>query len=214
MSIAEKLQTIAENEQRVYDAGKKAEYDAFWDAYQQNGTRIYYPYAFAYSWNDAIYKPKYDITTTQNVGLQYLFAYSTVTDTIVTIDASKATTSQHIFDSNRRLRTIRKLIVSENNTFNTWFRYCEDLENLTIEGAIAQNGFDLQWSTKLNKASITSIINALSTTTSGLTVTLSKTAVNKAFETTEGANDGESSPEWDVLGGENREKKNWTISLV
>lgn len=41
MSIAEKLQTIVENEQRVYEAGKnkgieegkKLEYDRFWDEY-------------------------------------------------------------------------------------------------------------------------------------------------------------------------------------
>lgn len=193
----------AELEKSLYgtDTGGKSYYDEFWDNYQQNGTRIYYPYAFAYSWNDAIYKPKYDITNAQNIGLQYLFAYSTVTDTIVTIDASKATKSQHIFDSNRRLRTIRKLIVSENNGFNTWFRYCEDLETLIVEGTIGQNGFDLQWSKNLSKASIESIINHLSTTTSGLTVTLSKTAVNNAFTT----------DEWNALIGT---RTNWTISLV
>ena len=39
MSIAEKLVTVAENEQKVYDAGKQAEYDAFWDNYQVYGNR-------------------------------------------------------------------------------------------------------------------------------------------------------------------------------
>ena len=39
MSIAEKLQQIAENEQNVYDAGKKAQYDEFWDNYQNKGNR-------------------------------------------------------------------------------------------------------------------------------------------------------------------------------
>ena len=34
MSIAEKLTTIAENEQKVYDAGQKSEYDRFWDSYR------------------------------------------------------------------------------------------------------------------------------------------------------------------------------------
>lgn len=33
MSIAEKLQTIAENEQKVYDAGKQAEYEYFWESH-------------------------------------------------------------------------------------------------------------------------------------------------------------------------------------
>ena len=31
MSIADKLITIAENEQKVYHAGKQAEYNKFWD---------------------------------------------------------------------------------------------------------------------------------------------------------------------------------------
>ena len=39
MSIAEKLTTVAENVPKVYEAGKKAEYDAFWDKYQNNGKR-------------------------------------------------------------------------------------------------------------------------------------------------------------------------------
>lgn len=64
---------------------------------------------------------------------------------------------------------------------------------------------------KLSKPSITSIINCLSTTTSGLTVTLSKTAVNNAFETSEGVADGSTSQEWLNLVAT---KTNWTISLV
>lgn len=46
MAIADKLQTVAENQQKVYEAGKKAEYDAFWDAYQDYGNRTNYSHAF------------------------------------------------------------------------------------------------------------------------------------------------------------------------
>ena len=63
MSIADKLTTIAENEQRVYDAGKQAQYDEFWDDFQKNGTEyMYYGYAFANRdvWTqDMIEKVKY-----------------------------------------------------------------------------------------------------------------------------------------------------------
>ena len=63
MSIAEKLTTIAENTQKVYEAGKQAEYDAFWDMYQENGERTSYQYGFAgFGWTDETFKPKYDIT--------------------------------------------------------------------------------------------------------------------------------------------------------
>jgi hypothetical protein len=105
------------------------------------------------------------------------------------------------FENCRKLKRIAKMTVEETSTYSGTFIRCEALEELTIAGTIGRNGFDVHWSTKLNKASITSIINALSTTTSGLTVTLSKTAVNNAFTT----------DEWNALIDT---KKNWTISLV
>lgn len=90
MSIAEKLTTIAENEQKVFEAGynegksegygegqldgynngydtgvidgRQAEYDEFWDDYQWNGERIDYQVSFSgYGWNKDTFKPKYNI---------------------------------------------------------------------------------------------------------------------------------------------------------
>jgi hypothetical protein len=82
--------------------------------------------------------------------------------------------------------------------------------DLTIEGTIGQNEFNTQRS-PLNKNSITSVINALSKTKSGLTVTFSRNAVNKAFETAEGLADGSTSQAWlDLIAKRN----NWTISLA
>ena len=66
MSIADKLQTIAENEQKVFEAGKKSEYDEFWDKYQDNGNRVNYQYGFAGDgWNKNNFKPKYSMRPTQ-----------------------------------------------------------------------------------------------------------------------------------------------------
>jgi hypothetical protein len=218
MSIAEKLAQIAENEQKVFDAGremglsdglfmgyqdglvagKKAQYDAFWDEYQEKGNRSYYDRAFGnLRWNDKTYKPKYPIRPLASY--DSLFEGSRVTDTKVDIDFSRITqktTVSRIFAYDSDLTTIRKLIVNENIVFDAWFPSCAKLTNLTVEGVIAQNGFDTHWSTKLSRASIESIVNALSTETSNLTVTFSRDAVNKAFETSEGANDGESTDEW------------------
>ena len=64
MSIAEKLTTIAENEQKVYDAGQKSEYDRFWDDFQQNGERTQYVAAFSACWTPETFKPKYPIRPT------------------------------------------------------------------------------------------------------------------------------------------------------
>ena len=67
MSIAAKLVTIALNEQNVYEAGKKVEYDRFWDSYQQNGNRTFYWYAFSGSgWTKETLKPKHTVRFGRN----------------------------------------------------------------------------------------------------------------------------------------------------
>ncbi len=66
MSIADKLTTISENVAKVYEAGKAAGgdsyYDTFWDAFQDNGKRTGYGNAFSGAyWNNANFKPKHSI---------------------------------------------------------------------------------------------------------------------------------------------------------
>lgn len=81
MSIAEKLATIAENQQRVYEAGKAAGggdayYDTFWDNTQNYGNRESHSYAFAGAgWNDNNFKPKYNMHVTNG---QYMFRYTAI----------------------------------------------------------------------------------------------------------------------------------------
>lgn len=127
------------------------------------------------------------------------FASCSAMTRIPPIDISGTTSASGLFSSCRNLITIVKLIVSENVKWtNTSFQNCEKLENMIIEGIIGQDGFDVHWSISLSKASIESIISAI-ITTKAITVTLSKTAVDKAFETIEGANDGSTSTEWTAL---------------
>lgn len=240
MNMSEKLAEIAENVPKVYDAGhnqgltdvieKQEEfltdkpqtyYDAFWDTYQANGreTGVIYSNAFSYSrFNDESYNPKYDIICQTGVTpADMLFYRSGLTSTKVPIYILGSRMSQS-FGYNSQLVSIPYLHVNESVTFaNNPFQDCSALETLIIGGTIGQNGFNVRWSKKLNKASIESIINALSETTSELTVTLSKTAVNNAFETVKGAADGSTSAEWIALAGnENTEgiRPNWTISLM
>ncbi len=83
MSISEKLTQIAENEQNVYEAGKKKRYDDFWDTYQAFGKRTSYRCAFACgssstlanctSWNETNLIPKYDIIPTESVDRMFMF---------------------------------------------------------------------------------------------------------------------------------------------
>lgn len=95
---------------------------------------------------------------------------------------------------------------------NTFFD-CSKLEEVRITGTITceytTGGLYLGACTLLSRESIESIVNHLSDTI-GMTLTLSTTAVNSAFETSEGANDGSTSDEWLALTGT---KTNWTITL-
>ena len=243
MTLAEKLQTIAENEQKVFDAGCKSQYDEFWDNFQQNGAREDYYYVFSgYGWIPETFKPKYDIKGTRFQGtfmgsaycvvgsfterlkelnitldtskatmVSSMFAYCSKVTELPTLDLSNATSNSGVFSGCVALRKVEKIIFGENNSkYNTFFENCNALEEIEFAGVIS-NIISLQWSTKLNHDSITSLINCLSTTTNALTVTLSATAVNNAFETSEGAANGSNATEWLELIAT---KPNWTISLV
>lgn len=181
-------------------------------------------------WSDKTFAPNFDIIPVDK-GFDYVFLQNGISDLEAAIarcgikfDLSKATSARGTFQNSRitvipeidlsncstvvnlcygasQLVCIRKMTVSEKTVFSSSFYNCSKLVEMIVDGTIGQNGFNIQYSTNLSKASITSIINALSPTTSGLTVTLSKTAVNNAFTT----------DEWNALIAT---KTNWTISLV
>ena len=121
-----------------------------------------------------------------------------------TIDMTKATGTVSGTFYAQMLVTIEKWIVPEGLAFGSnFFQMAYDLENVVVEGTIG-SALDMHWSSKLSKASIKSVINALSSTASGKTLSLSKTAVTNAFGSTTAA-------EWTALVGT---KSNWTITLV
>ena len=141
------------------------------------------------------------IDTSKCTTFQYMFYESRIAHVGV-LDTRGAASLNDIFDYSR-IRTIDKLILRDDGsqTISGSFKSCVLLVDIEIEGVIGKNGLNFQWSTSLSKASITSIINALSTTTEGLTVTLSKTAKEAAF----------TADEWSALIAT---RTNWTISLV
>lgn len=229
LTIAEKIARAKADYDEVYEAGKQEEYDRFWDMIQAHGTRTEYNEAFG-KWDCEYIRPKYkdiqlsgyadaifslnhslkkiekeyfdfsktpSMTTTAN----YTFFYCDKLLEIQDIGLPSMTSYIGTFQTDLELHTIEKLRCEEGTRWDNTFLNCYELVNIEIEGTIGQNGVNLQWSTKLSKASITSIINALSTTTTGLTVTLSQTAVNNAF----------TAEEWQAL---EATKPNWTISLV
>ena len=86
MTVAEKLTRAKADYDEVYEAGKKAEYDRFWDAYQENGQPKQYFYAFAgIGWTDETFKPKHDIIFNQASNLN-AFQYCAVTDLVKSLN--------------------------------------------------------------------------------------------------------------------------------
>ncbi len=143
--------------------------------------------------------------------IQYAFANARISNVPLlnlTATGLKAITA---LLNNSVVETVEKIILKNDgsqtfatNTFNT-----STLKNIKFGGVI---GTDIwfTWCYELSKESIANIIETLSTTASGKNITFSLQAVNKAFETSEGANDGSSSTEWQTLADS---KQNWTINL-
>ena len=134
----------------------------------------------------------------------------------ITADFSNCETLAQTFtvsDASASIQDNITIKVSAKCVFENTFAYNTHLKELRfMEGSvIGKSGLNLQRSTLLSKASHISVINTLSTTTSGLSVIFSLTAVNKAFETSEGANNGSTSAEWLNLIAT---KNNWTINLA
>jgi hypothetical protein len=140
MSIAEKLTTIAENQQAVYDAGKQAEYDAFWDVYQQKGISKGYNYNFSGNgWNDNTFRPKYDIKPTQ---CHNMFNSATIEDLAgvlaecgVVLDLSTVTgRCDNMFAYATKLLTVPELdlrnAVYANGVLNGMFQSCSKLHTI------------------------------------------------------------------------------------
>ncbi len=193
----------------VFDAGKKSEYDAFWDAYQSNGTRTDYYNAFAgKGWTQTNFKPKYTVRPSdargmfyQNTGITDLtltdkldfsevtaitdcMAWSSVTKA-PSINLSNARSSPNAIAKARLLVTVENLIFPTSPfavSVSEFFHVCYALENITITGTIQNTGFDLHWSTKLTIESVTTILTALSkdsSVASGKTITLPLSAKEK-----------------------------------
>lgn len=142
--------------------------------------------------------------------IQQMFQGS-LSENLPILDFSSANLSTDYCFANASVKNIDKIIFSEQTKIGSqMFSNAIYLENVIFDGVVCGN-VNLQWSTKLSKASWISIINALSSTTSGLSMTGSLDSVRKAFEIFEGELDGTLSEEWLNLIAT---KPNWTINLV
>ena len=107
------------------------------------------------------------------------------------------------------INTIEKITVAETTKFANVFDYCHRLTNITFDGVIGQSGLDFHWSS-LSKASIENIINHLSLTATGKSITLPKAAINTAFNIN--LDDETTYPEGSEYYVLRHSKDNWTIN--
>ena len=176
---------IETGRQNGLEEGKQAEYDRFWDTFQENGARTIYDFAFSRTWTDEIFAPKYDIkiNTVNNI-----FHYSKITDLKqrlidcgVTLDTSEATVLyyfvasstithlpeiggeniinlQNAFNSAKELLSIDKLSMSTSADCSCTqaFRQCSNLTEIRFNEGIRPTSLNLQWSTKLSRESLAS----------------------------------------------------------
>ena len=147
--------------------GKQAEYDRFWDVYQENGNRTAYGYCFSGAgWVDDVYNPKYPINLVAVASTGNAFNASKITDTLVPITASCQTLIT-LFANATSLVTIPRLDISGvTKLIDRCFSSCGSLTNLTMVGSINANGFDVSPCKKLSYDSLILILKALADKTS------------------------------------------------
>lgn len=199
----------------IYASGFEDGKNRFWNALQNNGNGANYHYAFCYNrFNDDNFEPIHPIncSTGNSTSMAIFFANTVITDTKVPIYLSN--NAQSCFYGCTALKTIRELGMNTQTKFDYTFFNCTALENITItkDKYIAQS-IDFS-ECPLTKASISNVVNALmSAYTMSTTITFKRAAVNKAFETSAGANDGSTSAEWNNLISY-KVSRGWTVSLV
>ena len=147
---------------------------------------------------------KIDIDFSECTELQATFMSTNIERINIIIDGSKSTINANLFAYSPYIKYVKGFISNINSAWSNAFISAKNLEHIIFSGEIGKS-ISFAQSTLLDKESIQSIISCLSSNTSGMTLTLSKTAVNNAFE------NGSTGDEWLALVAT---KPNWTISLV
>lgn len=149
----------------------------------------------------------------------YMFYNANNLKLLSLIDLSKVTKVADIYGTFSTCTSLEslQLRVSENtiyngvNTATGTFYKCTALTDLRVTGTIGQNGFNVQ-DCPLNKPSFISVVTALSQTTSGLSITFNKRAVNNAFGIN--VDDPTTYPEGSEFYELRNSRNNWTFNYA
>lgn len=206
MAIADKLITINENMPKVYDAGKQAEYDRFWNIIQNHGKRNAYQSAFCW-WDCEYIRPVYKVVPTTGHMAQMFYGnkslkkieaeYFDFSQVPAASYASNGlyytfqfcTALEEIEDVNlpgdfltgtfhgcSKLHTIAKLNVKESTTFASNPFYDCTALEEIRFEGVIGKSLNLGYSTKLSAESYEIIFECMTVTVSGQTLTVPSTA--------------------------------------
>lgn len=207
MSIGEKFEKIAD---AVYEKGKADGKKDFFDKlpYDSKAVKFYgWKDELFYPTKDILigeqtfyYSEIIDIANRldeQGVKIKptstcpYTFGYC-LSVSVPEVDMSSITSSNYMFANfgaassqanKNNLQTIRKIIASEKTVFGTGcFSNLYKLTHCLFEGTIAKS-LDIHWSTKLNRASILSLLQCLNASVTGVTITLPSKCIDTATDT-------------------------------
>ena len=150
MSIADKLTTVYENQQKVFDAGKEAgkeaEWKSFWGDLLINGTRTNYNYAFYLPhWVGVLrnHPPAYDMKPTSasymfngwNSSSKTFDLVAVLKESGVTLDFSNCTNFARIFESNTTNSHVGVMDIRKGTNFTSAFAWAgiETIDKVIVD---------------------------------------------------------------------------------
>ena len=208
--------------------GRNSERNTFWNAVTDYGNRTDYSYGFyGKGWNDTNFKPQNLI---QPINATAMFRHSNIVEGAYTdlLDFSKVTNGTNIFVQSTitklkkvDFRNLQNFTDAWSSTilyieefypptkFTNMFYGCHyNLKHVIFCSEIVQS-FEL-FAQTTDKETFESMFYWLSPDVEGKYASLSRSAVRKAYETSVGKNDGDSSEEWL---NKVASRPNWRIGL-
>lgn len=141
MSIGEKLKTIAENQVKLYDMGKQAEYNAFWDSILVDGLVPQFRAFGGRAWNNDTFRPNQNLVIPN--WSQQVFNWTGEIDLVarlseknLKIDFSKCAEISY-FTERGDFTTLPEMDVRTLSTLKFFIYYCQKL--VSIEKVILKD---------------------------------------------------------------------------
>jgi hypothetical protein len=149
MNISEKLIQAKADLDAVYEAGKKSEYDKFWDTYQDNGARKNYSGAFSgLGWREDVLNPKYDLVLGATATNMFFYCgfrgdlAQRFEDLGITFDTSKCTSMGSLFSTATNITRIGEIDIRKaGTTASNLVYYCSVLEKIDLLKVSEDNSF-------------------------------------------------------------------------